>query len=195
MNVIETLHRSWRASQQRFSPAVDKTRLRWQALAPRERRLVIVASAVLGAALTWTLLIEPPLKTLAQQRDALPKLRAQAALVADLTAQASALRRQSPAMVAALPATSEIAASLSRAGLSSEQWKLEPTEGKPPAIVLTLRQASSAVLMNWLDGASRDWGLSVSSVDLDRATNPHGRPLPGQVNGRITLTSAAGPAS
>ena len=41
--------------------------------------------------------------------------------------------------------------------------------------------------MNWLDGASRDWGLTVAGAELERAANPHGRPLPGLVNGRVTL--------
>ena len=58
---------------------------------------------MLGAALVWTLLIEPPLKTLNQYRDELPKLRAQAAQVADLTAQADLLRRRAPPPPAPCP--------------------------------------------------------------------------------------------
>lgn len=195
MNLIDKLHASWRASQQRYAPAVHRARQGWQALAPRERRLVQCAGAVLGAALVWTLLIEPPLKTLNQYRDELPKLRAQAAQVADLTAQADLLRRRAPAASSAMPAAEELAASLARAGLSAEQWKLEPAEGKSPALVLIVRQAPSSVLMNWLDGASRDWGLTVAGAELERAANPHGRPLPGLVNGRVTLAPAAGQAS
>ena len=49
-----------------------------------------------------------------------------------------------------------------------------------PALVLIVRQAPSSVLMNWLDGASRDWGLTVAGAELERAANPHGRPLPGR---------------
>lgn len=64
-----------------------------------------------------------------------------------------------------------------------------------PALVLIVRQAPSSVLMNWLDGASRDWGLTVAGAELERAANPHGRPLPGLVNGRVTLAPAAGQAS
>ncbi|WZB61168.1 type II secretion system protein GspM [Achromobacter xylosoxidans] len=103
MNLIDKLHASWRASQQRYAPAVHRARQGWQALAPRERRLVQCAGAVLGAALVWTLLIEPPLKTLNQYRDELPKLRAQAAQVADLTAQADLLRRRAPPPPAPCP--------------------------------------------------------------------------------------------
>lgn len=51
MNLIDKLHASWRASQQRYAPAVHRARQGWQALAPRERRLVLCAGAVLGAAL------------------------------------------------------------------------------------------------------------------------------------------------
>ena len=102
MNLIDKLHASWRASQQRYAPpstAPAKAGRRWR----RERRLVLCAGAVLGAALVWTLLIEPPLKTLNQYRDELPKLRAQAAQVADLTAQADLLRRRAPPPPAPCP--------------------------------------------------------------------------------------------
>ena len=149
---------------------------------------------MLGAALAWTLLIEPPLKTLNQYRDELPKLRAQAAQVADLTAQADLLRRRAPPPPAPCPPPRSWPPAW-RAGLSAEQWKLEPAEGKSPALVLIVRQAPSSVLMNWLDGASRDWGLTVAGAELERAANPHGRPLPGLVNGRVTLAPAAGQAS
>ena len=71
------------------------------------------------------------MKTLNQYRDELPKLRARAAQVADLTAQADLLRRRAPAASSAMPAAEELAASLTR-GLSAEQWKLEPAEGKSP---------------------------------------------------------------
>ncbi|MNW19137.1 hypothetical protein D3C71_2189920 [compost metagenome] len=41
--------------------------------------------------------------------------------------------------------------------------------------------------MRWLDGAGRDWGLAIAQVDLTRAANANGRPLPGLVNGKVVL--------
>ena len=193
MNLIDKLHASWRASQQRYAP-VHRARQGWQALAPRERRLVLCAGAVLGAALVWTLLIEPPLKTLNQYRDELPKLRAQAAQVADLTAQADLLRRRAPAASSAMPAAEELAASLTRAACrpSNGSWsrpKANPRAGPD--------RASGAVI--GADELARRrqprLGLTVAGAELERAANPHGRPLPGLVNGRVTLAPAAGQAS
>jgi general secretion pathway protein M len=42
-------------------------------------------------------------------------------------------------------------------------------------------------LLRWLDGAARDWGLAVKEVQLTRAANVNGRPLPGLVNGKVSL--------
>ena len=51
------------------------------------------------------------------------------------------------------------------------------------------------MLMNWLDGASRDWGLTVAGAELERAANPHGRPLPAWSTAASRLAPAAGQAS
>ena len=132
-------------------------------------------------------LIEPPLNTMRKLQAELPLLRGQAAAVADLTTQARALRQRSAAPVASLPTQAEVGASLERAGLPAAMWTLgTPESGK--GLQLTLNQAPSSALLPWLDGAGQDWGLSTQQVELTRATNPNGRPLPGLVNGHVTLT-------
>ncbi|MGB3436604.1 type II secretion system protein GspM, partial [Achromobacter sp.] len=158
------------------------------ALAPRERRLVTAAGLLLGSALVFVTLIEPPLNTLRKLQAELPALRGQAATVADLTAQAVALRHKSAAPAGAMPNATELAASLVRAGLSADQWSLDQPE-TGPGVLLTLKQAPSSTLLRWLDGAARDWGLAVKQVDLTRAANVNGRPLPGLVNGKVSLTA------
>ena len=94
-----------------------------------------------------------------------------------------------------MPAAEELAASLTRARPVGRAMEAGAGRRQIPALVLIVRQAPSSVLMNWLDGASRDWGLTVAGAELERAANPHGRPLPGLVNGRVTLAPAAGQAS
>jgi general secretion pathway protein M len=186
MKLPQALHAARQSLAKTLTPALTRAGLRYQALAPRERRLVTAAGLLLGGALVFVTLIEPPLNTLRKLQAELPALRGQAATVADLTAQATALRRKSATPAGAMPSAEEIGASLERAGLAAELWALgEPEPG--PGVVLTLKQAPSSALLRWLDGAARDWGLAVKEVQLTRAANVNGRPLPGLVNGKVSL--------
>lgn len=186
MTLNQRLQHAWQSVRKPVDPALARARLRYQALAPRERRLVTGASALLGAAIAFVALIEPPLNTVRKQQAELPALRTQAASVADLTSQARSLRQRSAAPAASMPAPAELGASLERAGLPAGMWTLgQPESGA--GVQLTLNQAPSSALLRWLDGAGRDWGLATQKVDLTRAANPNGRPLPGLVNGQVTL--------
>ncbi|WP_454694347.1 type II secretion system protein GspM [Achromobacter aegrifaciens] len=188
MKLPQALHAARHSLAKTFAPALARAGQRYQALAPRERRLVTAAGLLLGSALVFVMLIEPPLNTLRKLQSELPALRGQAATVADLTAQAAALRRKSAAPAGAMPSVAELGASLERAGLSADQWSLDRHE-TDPGVLLTLKQAPSSALLRWLDGAARDWGLAVKQVDLTRAANVNGRPLPGLVNGKVSLTA------
>jgi len=188
MKLPQALHAARQSLAKTLAPALARAGRRYQALAPRERRLVTAAGLLLGSALVFVTLIEPPLNTLRKLQSELPALRGQAATVADLTAQAAALRHKSAAPAGAMPNTAELGTSLERAGLSADQWSLEQPE-TGPGVLLTLKQAPSSALLRWLDGAARDWGLAVKQVDLTRAANVNGRPLPGLVNGKVSLTA------
>lgn len=190
MTAIERLHQQWASARATLRRALDPTltraRQRYLALAPRERRLVTVAAAILGTAVVYVTLIEPPLNAVRKLHAELPALRGQAASVADLTSQARALRQGSGSRAVVAPTPAELGASLERAGLPATMWTLgQPESGA--GMQLTLNQAPSSALLRWLDGAGRDWGLATQQVALTRATNPNGRPLPGLVNGDITL--------
>lgn len=187
---LPRLHGVWQSLRKPIDPALARARQRYVALAPRERRLVTGAAALLGAAVVFVTLIEPPLNAVRKLQAELPLLRTQAATVADLTTQARALRQRAAAPAATLPSDAELGASLDRAGLPQGMWTLAPAE-PGPGVALTLNQAPSSALLRWLDGAGRDWGLATQHVELTRATNPNGRPLPGLVNGRVVLTLPA----
>ena len=188
MKLPQSLHAARQSLAKTLTPALTGAGQRYQALAPRERRLVAAAGLLLGAALVYVSLIEPPLDTLRKQQSVLPALRGQAATVADLTAQATVLRRKSAAPAGAMPSAAELGGSLERAGLSADQWSVDQPE-TGPGLLLTLKQAPSSALLRWLDGAARDWGLAVKRVDLTRAANANGRPLPGLVNGKVNLST------
>jgi len=185
MKPLHQLQAAWQAASKPITPALTQARQRYQALAPRERRLVAGAGLLLGATLVFVTLIEPALNTVRKLQGELPSLRAQAATVADLTNQATALRQRAAAPAGAMPARTELAASLERGGLPAGQWMLNDADGG--GVELSLEQTPSSALMRWLDGAGRDWGLAVSHVDLTRAANANGRPLPGLVNGKVVL--------
>lgn len=192
MKLPQALHAARQSLAKTLAPALARAGRRYQALAPRERRLVTAAGLLLGAVLVFVTLIEPPLNTLRKLQAELPAVRGQAATVADLTAQATALRRKSAAPAGVMPSAAELAASLERAGLSPELWALGEPEGGP-GVLLTLKQAPSSTLLRWLDGAARDWGLAVKEVELSRAANINGRPLPGLVNGKVSLMAPQAP--
>lgn len=103
MNLIDKLHASWRASQQRYAPRCPPRPPRLAGAGAARTPAGPVRRRRAGRRAGLTLLIEPPLKTLNQYRDELPKLRAQAAQVADLTAQADLLRRRAPPPPAPCP--------------------------------------------------------------------------------------------
>ena len=72
MKPLERLDAAWRAVRKPLAPAADRARQRYLALAPRERRLVNAAGALLGAVVVFTMLIEPALTTTRKLRDELP---------------------------------------------------------------------------------------------------------------------------
>ncbi|MGE8682167.1 MAG: type II secretion system protein GspM [Achromobacter marplatensis] len=186
MTLHQRLQHAWQSLRKPVDPALARARQRYEALAPRERRLVTGAAALLGSALVFVTLIEPPLNAMRKLQAELPALRTQAASVADLTAQARSLRQRSATPATAMPTSVELGASLERAGLPAGMWTLgQPESGA--GVQLALNQAPSSALLRWLDGAGRDWGLATHKVDLTRAANPNGRPLPGLVNGQVTL--------
>lgn len=190
MKPIERLSTAWRTALKPLAPAANHARQHYQALAPRERRLVSGAGVLLGLALAFTLLVEPAFNSTRKLREELPRLRGQAAAVADLTRQAAALRNKVATPPAGLPAAADIGASLARAGLTADHWKLDHP-GQGDSLTLALTEVPSSALLRWLENSAGDWGLVVSKADLTRAANANGRPLPGLVNGSVTLALPA----
>lgn len=163
-------------------------------LAPRERRLLGIAAAVVALALAWLVFIEPALKSVRDLGVELPKLRAQAATVADLTARARGLRRGGEHTAGTLPTDAELRASLHQAGLSDSQWSAAPAKpaagaapDAPPGLTITFTEAPSVAALRWLDGAPRDWRLVVTDVTLTRPRDADDRRLPGRLSGTATL--------
>lgn len=74
------------------APAVARASAAWQALAPRERRLVSAAAALVALALLWLLAVQPAWRTLARAPAEIDRLDAQLQTMHRLAAEAQALR-------------------------------------------------------------------------------------------------------
>lgn len=68
----------------------------WQGLAPRERRLVAAAAALVLLALLWTAAVQPAWRTLARAPAEIDRLDAELQLMQRLAAEAQALRDAPP---------------------------------------------------------------------------------------------------
>jgi len=152
-------------------------RARWRALSERDRRLVGLAAAVLGAFLLWSVAIQPAWRTLRDapaQRDALD---AQWQTMQALAAEARQLR-DAPALgaeqaAAALRAASERLGGKARLSLQGSR------------AVLTLNGVSSTQLREWLAEARA--GARARPVEAQLARNPQG------FSGSVVLQIGAGP--
>ncbi len=117
-------------------------RARWAALAQRERRLALLASALLGLLLLWWLAVQPAWRTLASAPAQLDALDAQQQTMQRLAIEARELRAAPPLNVeqssAALKAATDRLGDQGRLSLQGER------------AVLTLTGASPTQLRDWL---------------------------------------------
>ncbi len=115
---------------------------RWAALAPRERRLVAIAAAVVGVALLWALAIQPALRTLRTAPAAQAALYAQWQSMQREAAEAQQLRAAPP--LAAGLAVQALQGATARMGTSG-RLSLQGERA-----VLTLTDASPVAITQWL---------------------------------------------
>lgn len=84
------------ARNPRLAAAAAPLAARWQALAPRERRLVAIAGALVGIALVYLVLVQPALSTVRQAPARIDQLDAQLAQMRRLAAETRELRSATP---------------------------------------------------------------------------------------------------
>lgn len=117
-------------------------RARWQTLAARERRLVLVAAAVLGLYLVWALAVQPARRTIARASVEREALEAQWQVMLRLAGEAQQLRAAPPVSrdeaVDALEAATERLGAAGRLLLQGNR------------AVLTLDGVGTGALRDWL---------------------------------------------
>lgn len=140
-------------------------RQRWDALGARERRLVLVAALIVGAALLWWIALGPALSTLKNAQAQHNEVDAQLQQMQSLKAQASAL--------AALPKISiedarrALDASLKQTLAASAQMVIVGNRA-----TVTLKGASPDVLAQWLLQVRINARAVPSEVRLVKAAVP-----------------------
>ncbi len=155
----------------------------WSSLAERERRLLLLAAAVLATGLFYGLLWAPLQRGVALRSQRVAALRADLAWMRGAAVQLVSLRAQAapPAAGAAVasdaPLARQVADSARAAGLSTV-IELPAGAARGP-LQIALRPVSFATLMPWLAGL-RGQGVVVDALQLDAAGA-------GRVQGQVTL--------
>ncbi|MBP7665393.1 MAG: type II secretion system protein M [Burkholderiaceae bacterium] len=144
----------------------------WATLATRERRLVLVAAAVVGAGLLWGLALAPALRTLASAPAQLAAAEAQLQQMQALASEAQALRAVAPVPMA--QAQAALTAATGRLG-SAAKLSLQGDRA-----VVTLQGINGEQLGAWLGEARAGARARVVEASLSQTT-------PGLYDGSMTL--------
>ena len=144
----------------------------WATLATRERRLVLVAAAVVGAGLLWGLALAPALRTLASAPAQLAAAEAQLQQMQALASEAQALRAVAPVPMA--QAQAALTAATGRLG-SAAKLSLQGDRA-----MVTLQGINGEQLGAWLGEARAGARARVVEASLSQTT-------PGLYDGSMTL--------
>jgi general secretion pathway protein M len=137
---------------------------RWQAFAPRERRLVAVGGGVLMLFLAWLLFVQPALRTVREAPARIDQLDAQLQHMQRLAAEGRELRNTAP--MPAAQAAIVLKASTERLG---ERARLSVQGDRA---VLTLNGVSGEQLRSWLAEARS--GARARPVEAQLSRGPQG---------------------
>ncbi|NML13472.1 type II secretion system protein GspM [Azohydromonas caseinilytica] len=127
---------------QRLTVWRDKLRARWRALAPRERRLLSVAGALLGVLLLWLLAVQPAWRTLREAPVEIDRLEAQLQRMQRQAAEVRELRATPP-----VPAAQGVEALRSATQRLGERAKLTVAGDRA---TVTLTGVEGEQLRDWL---------------------------------------------
>jgi len=154
----------------------------YQGLQQRERQLVLAASAVIVITLLYLTIWEPIHKGVEDQTqkyqtqvEILDWMQAAATEVRALKASGATKKRTNNSQ----PVTLLVEKSATTAGLKPYLRKLESTTDKGARV--TIDDASFDQVLLWLNTLQIQYGISVSSANLDRADKA------GAINARMTL--------
>jgi general secretion pathway protein M len=159
-----------------WQSALAPLRSAWMGLSLRDRRAALLAAAVLGLFLVWTLAVQPAWRTLASAPAELDAVDAQLQGMQRLAAEATELRATPP--VPLEQATAALQAATARLG---DQAKLS-MQGE--RAVLTLTGVGTSAFVGWLAEARA--GARARPVEATLNRGPQG------YNGTLVLSLGGG---
>ncbi|OAD41544.1 hypothetical protein LPB72_12335 [Hydrogenophaga crassostreae] len=151
------------------SGLVERLTVRWQAMAPRERRAVSVAAWVIGLALLWWVLLGPAINTLRKAPSQHAALDAQLAQMQSMAASVEQLREQNSA-----PIPSRGAAQSSLTQATGPLGATAQINVQGDRAILTLRGTAPEALALWLNQVRVNARLVPVSAQLDLRGSPEG---------------------
>jgi general secretion pathway protein M len=167
-----------------MSALLESALQRWRLLQPRERRLLVLAFAVLSVAGVFLFGFEPAWNGRAALERRLPELRSQVAAVDRVVREVRELESAARAPVQTVQAVRlAVENSIDSAGLRASLARLQVNGA---LIDLEFRQVSFSGLMGWLDATLREQRLRVLDVSLNREAAGD------RVSGRVLLEHAQG---
>ena len=138
----------------------------WRAIAPRERRLVLLAGGVVTVALIYLALIEPAWQGRRSLQKELPVLRQQLGQMIALAGEAKQLATVAPIGGEGVQALrGSIEGSLKAAGLEPMLQKLE-LNGE--LIDLRFKSIAHARWLTWVENAQRETRMRVVDLSITR---------------------------
>ena len=154
---------------------------KWASLAPRDRRMLVIAGAFLGVIIFWQLLLEPAWVGRQRLEKSLPKLRAEVAQMDSLAAEARELANAAEAPAESVAqVTTRLEQSLAGRGMDKEMAKVQ---AQGDIIEVRFHQAPFENWVFWLDGAVRETRTRIVDLSVTRES-------PGVFSGRIALEMA-----
>jgi general secretion pathway protein M len=155
----------------------------WQALAPRERRLVRGAGAVVLFALAWVLAVEPAWKARVRLGTELPRAQAQLAQLEALAVEARQLASVPGSNASAQSQRAALQTSIAAAGLGGQ---LAQSSLSGDLFDLRFKAVAFDAWLAWLESVLRETRLRVVDLELQR------EPQAGLVSVRLVLERPRG---
>ncbi|NLD53341.1 MAG: type II secretion system protein M [Burkholderiaceae bacterium] len=157
---------------------IESLLLKWSALSPRDRRMLVLAGGFLLVVFTWLVAFEPAWDGRRQLARELPALRsdlAQMDQLAEEARQAASAPRQGVESASQL--RTRVEETLADAGLSGSVAQLE-LNGE--MVEVRFRQADFERWLYWLDAAVRETRMRVVDLAITREAA-------GVISGRLAL--------
>ncbi|MDO4638160.1 MAG: type II secretion system protein M [Lautropia sp.] len=154
---------------------------KWASLAPRDRRMLVIAACFLLVIVFWQLLLDPAWVGRQRLQKTLPALRADLAQMDHMAGEARELANAADAPAETVAQiTSRLEQSLLARGLDKDMAKVQ---AQGDIIEVRLHQAPFESWIFWLDAAVRETRTRIVDLSVTRES-------PGIFSGRLALEIA-----